>query len=541
MSRSRTAFTLGLILIIASFLRLYHLKTTPPGLYPDEAMDGTNAQETLQTGHFKVYYPENNGREGLFMNMQAVFLKVIGQNEPWVLRLPSAIFGILTVLGMFSLTRELFRYEIPMSTNIRKQPEDSYIRKKFIFRSEHIALLSAFLLATSFWHINFSRISFRAITAPFFLVWAIYFLLLGFNKLARGEKFRYATLFHIIGGIFFGLGFYTYIAYRVMPLLVLFVIIYFWRIANRNGWVKNFLHSAAHFLFFTFIVALPIGWYYLKHPADFLGRTAQVSIFSSPSPIKALAWNTVKTLGMFNVRGDYNWRHNISGAPELFWPVGILFLIGIILGIRSIFATKYEKHTNIRKTENGFCTFVKNLYFVAENKFGFWVLFLWFALALLPVVISNEGIPHALRSILLIPPAIMFAAIGGMWFYEFLSTKIRKPILFSIFYFLFSIIAVQAYYAYFISWAQNPNVPGAFATNYAELGHALNALPNNIPKYVVVKTGGVLVNGIPMPAQTVMFITNTYTKQGQAAKNIHYVLPDEENKIPAGAMKFYLN
>jgi len=251
MSRSRTAFTLGLILIIASFLRLYHLKTTPPGLYPDEAMDGTNAQETLQTGHFKVYYPENNGREGLFMNMQAVFLKVIGQNEPWVLRLPSAIFGILTVLGMFSLTRELFRYEIPMSTNIRKQPEDSYIRKKFIFRSEHIALLSAFLLATSFWHINFSRISFRAITAPFFLVWAIYFLLLGFNKLARGEKFRYATLFHIIGGIFFGLGFYTYIAYRVMPLLVLFVIIYFWRIANRNGWVKNFLHSAAHFLFFV--------------------------------------------------------------------------------------------------------------------------------------------------------------------------------------------------------------------------------------------------------------------------------------------------
>ena len=39
---------------------------------------------------------------------------------------------------------------------------------------------------------------------------------------------------------------------------------------------------------------------------------------------------------MFNVHGDDNWRHNVSGAPELFWPVGILFLLGIILGLYSL-------------------------------------------------------------------------------------------------------------------------------------------------------------------------------------------------------------
>ena len=72
------------------------------------------------------------------------------------------------------------------------------------------------------------------------------------------------------------------------------------------------------------------------------------------------------------------------------------------------------------------------------------------------------------------------------------------------------------------------------------LGRKLNAMPANVPKYVVVDTGGVLVNGIPMPAQTVMFITDTFTSEGQKAKNIHYVLPDQQKNIPAGAETFWV-
>ncbi len=497
MSKSKIALLLAGILIIASFLRLYHLTLTPPGLYPDEAMDGTNAQEALQTGQFKVYYPENNGREGLFMNVQAVFLKVIGQNEPWVLRLPSALFGIGTVLGVYFLAAELFGAEV--------------------------GLLAALLIATNFWHINFSRISFRAITAPFFLVWAMYFLIAGFRKIKNGERFGKATLFHIVGGIFFGLGFYTYIAYRVMPILALFVIISFWRIARRAGWQKNALHTAGHFLFFTFIVALPIGLYYLHNPADFLGRTSQVSIFSAESPIKSFAMNIIKTLGMFNVAGDYNWRHNYSGAPELFLPVGLLFLAGIILGIRSLFRKYRERMPEI-----------------FSEPFSLLFVFLWFALAMLPVVISNEGIPHALRSILLIPPAIILATLGGVAFFHSLKRYLSEYWLKAIMAFAVAMFVSQAYAAYFVSWAKNPNVPGAFAADYVELGHTLNALPPGVPKYIVVKAGGVLVHGIPMPSQTVMFITDTYTQQGQQAKNIHYVLPEDEKNIPAGALTFYI-
>ena len=71
-------------------------------------MNGNNALEALETGDFKIFYPENNGREGLFINIQALSLKVFGA-EPWALRIVSAIFGFLTVLGLYFLARILFK------------------------------------------------------------------------------------------------------------------------------------------------------------------------------------------------------------------------------------------------------------------------------------------------------------------------------------------------------------------------------------------------------------------------------------------------
>ncbi len=497
MTKKKTLYLLCLILIIAGFMRLYHLAVTPPGLYPDEAMNGNNAAQAIQTdppaGGYKIFYPENNGREGLFMNIQALSLKYFGVHEPWVLRLPSAIFGILTVLGVYLLATEMF--------------------------SVPVGLLSSFFIATNFWHINFSRIGFRAIMAPFFLVWAMYFFILALRKLKKhndsgssgnrmlcGLDFK-TSAFAVLGGIFYGLGFYSYISYRITPLLLLLFIPFFAR-------EKMFWKVAGTFLITTFFVALPIGIYFLQHPADFMGRTTQVSVFSSASPLGDLALNTVKTLGMFNFSGDWNWRHNYAGSPELFWPVGILFLIGIVFSVGKI----------IRR----------------ENSFGYWTLFLWSALAMLPVVISDEGIPHALRSILMIPPVIIFAGIGGIAVYDWFKKYFSDYTLRAATAFFAALVIANAYNMYFVLWAGNSNVPGAFAADYVKLGKKLDEMPVSIPKYVVVDAGGVAVNGIPMPSQTVMFITDTFTKEGQAAKNIHYVLPDEEKNIPAGAEIFHI-
>lgn len=502
MSRNQKVILI-LILLLAGFLRFYHLSSTPPGLYPDEAMNGNNALEALHTGDYKVYYPENNGREGLFINLQAGFLNYFKVNEPWVLRVPSAIFGTLTVLGVFFLAKELF--------------------------STEIGLLSSFLLTTSFWHIIFSRIGFRAIMAPLFLVWTVYFLLRAFRANSKFPAWpaRRHIPNSIFAGIFFGLGFYTYIAYRIMPLLLLLFIPFFFR-------EKNFRRICLLFTATTFLVALPIGFYYLNNPADFLGRTSQVSILSSPAPLKDLGMNILKTAGMFNIEGDENWRHNFAGRPELFWPVGVMFLIGLALAIKNIIKNlknKYKKYSlKLKKYPASQDSKILHFYF------SFLILLAWLLLAALPVVISNEGLPHALRAILMIPPVIILAAVGGIALYNFLPKNLSRVAMVII----IVILTAEPFSTYFIKWARNPNTQGAFAVDYVAIGREINKLPRETPKYVVVEAGGVNVRGIPMPAQTVMFITDSFTPDKQHEKNIHYVLPQDKSTIPLDSSVFII-
>ncbi len=471
----KKAILLLSILIIASFLRLYNLAPAdnsggflPPGLYPDEAMNGNNAQEALDTGNFKVFYPENFGREGLFINIQALFINKFG-HQPWALRLPSAIFGILTVLGLYFFTKELFGG-----------------------KNEILALLAAFLLATSFWHINFSRIGFRAITAPFFLTWALYFLIKSINADRRH------ILYALAGGLLYGLGFYSYIAYRATPILILFAGYFILEKSsgkNQKQIVKNFIM----FLIAAFLIALPIGFYFLRHPADFLGRTAGISIFNSQAPLKDLTFNILKTAGMFNVAGDFNWRHNIAGRPLLFWPAGIFFLTGAYFSLKKIFKGKQ--------------------WLSPES-----IVWIWFLIAFLPVVISDEGLPHALRSILMVPPVFILSAIGGLKIYEFLKLKLNLTLLLSVCYLLFSLLIFEAYCNYFITWGQNPNVKNAFAYNDYVIAQHLNSLSKEIPKYVVIKDAqGKIERDTPISLQTILFLTDTFDNKKRKEKNFFYL------------------
>ncbi len=470
------------IIVFASFLRLYHITTTPTGLYPDEAMNGNNAVEIVQTGHFKVFYVEDNGREGLYVNTLVFFIKAFG-NQPWVVRFPAAIAGILTVVGMYFLGAELFGAEI--------------------------GLLAAFLLGACFWHINFSRIGFRAIMAPLALTWTLYSLI----KTFRSSKELRAWIYALLGGVIFAAGFYTYIAYRVTPLFLLLFIPFF----RKN---KNFWKRAAIFIAVAFLVALPIGLYFLHNPSDFFGRTAQISVASAKNPIGEFALNVGKTLAMFNFRGDSNWRQNIAGAPELFLPVSILFLLGIILSACFLLWRKINPQSSDQRIRN--------------SAFGLSLIFLWFILAILPVAASDESIPHALRSILTLPPAIFFAALAGMWAYHKIRDNGFKKTAVTLTFLFIIIVGINAYVSYFITWAKNPNVSWAFNENYVEIGNQINALPPSVQKYVVVTAGGVLARGIPVPAETVMFITNSFTTSTQTAKHIMYLLPNETSTIPAG-------
>ncbi len=518
---SKQLFFLLIILAIASFFRFYNLSginAVPPGLYPDEAMNGNNALEAISTSEYKLFYPENNGREGLYINIQAVFLKIFG-NEPWVLRLPGAIVGVLTVLGV-------------------------YLFGSTLFNNISIGLLSSFFTAISFWHINFSRIGFRAIMAPFFLVWALYLIILAINKnntINKPLAMNHASwILAAFSGLLFGAGFYTYIAYRGLPLLIFIIFLVYWVKNNRR---QDIWEVFKVFGLFTLIALLPMIAYFMQNPQDFFGRTSQISVFNSASPIKDFGVNIIKTIGMFNFSGDHNWRHNFAGNPELYWPVGIMFIFGILYGLWGLIQNLKIKNQNDNlKVKNNISEISSSIL-----HFDFLILISWLIIAAIPVIISNEGIPHALRSILMIPPVFILAGVGAYKLYEISRNKFsgfykrHDEFIKNSFILLSACLIVQTYNYYFLEWGQNPIVKDAFNQNYVDLGISLNSLPQDIIKYVVVNTGGVDVRGIPMPAQTVMFITDTFTIKKQVEKNIHYILPEEEKDIfENNALFFYL-
>ncbi len=492
----RTLVVLVLIVIIATFFRLYNLDTTPPGLYPDEAINGNNAVEALETNTFKVFYPENNGREGLYINIQALSIKLFGA-ESWALRAVSALFGILTVIGLFLLLRKLFSK---------------------IQYADWIAALPAFLLAISFWHINFSRIGFRAIMAPMFLVFALYFLILAFFE----KRNVVQGVWMGIAGIVFGLGMHSYIAYRVTPLLIIIVFIAAWRLFQIP--FKRTAILFALFVITSLISFAPLGIHFLNNPDDFLGRTSQISVFDSPTFLKDIALNTVQTVGMLNVFGDYNWRHNYTGRPQLYWIIGIMFWIGLISEL-VIVSTKKLFTTLIRSPERTFATIMAS---------G------WILIGILPVIISSEGIPHALRAILIIPPIFFFAGMGIWNCFCLLNKRVSKKILIDAGILLGIMLIFSAYATYFWAWGKNINVQEAFSSGYKTIGVDISNISDEFAKYVVVNASGVMVRDIPMPAQSVMFFSDSFVDEHRTEHNIHYILPHEVNKIPPGSIILYL-
>jgi hypothetical protein len=256
---------------------------------------------------------------------------------------------------------------------------------------------------------------------------------------------------------------------------------------------------------------LPLGIYFLKNPHDFIGRAAPISVFSAKNPIKEFFKSLILHLAMFNFYGDPNWRHNFSGSPMLFWPVGILFLIGLIFSIKDLI--------NSLKTKN---------YSLCIINFS---LLSWFFMMLLPGILTFEGIPHSLRVIGVIPVVYIFVALGALKIYRFFekNTKKKKLLIAASILFLIA-MGFSEFDKYFLKWGKNKEVVGAFTERFLKEGEFLTSLPKDIQKYVIVNESGVPVpypDGIPMPAQTMMFVENM--KYGEIQAN--YLLPKDLDRI----------
>ncbi len=403
-------FVLVFIVLLAIFFRYYQIAQMPGGLFPDEAANGLDIN-SMQSGQLQPFYERGNGREALFFYMIWGSVEIFGKG-PWQHHIISALVGVLSVIACFLVTRRLF--------NLNIEDNDESGKKRAI----NIALLSAFLMAVSTWHIVLSRTAFRAILIPLFSALVFYFLIGVFQAKTRKAQLINAFL----AGASFAGGFYTYIAFRVMVGLLFGLLLWplFGAIRESRLFetLKKYFLPAVYFFIAFIIIFFPLGKYFYNNPGSFIGRAGQVSVFN-PSlylvngeqltgkppmgvvlPV-VLEVTKVQIVGFFQ-NGDLNWRSNISGEPMLSALYSPFFGIGLIV-----------------------VSFFMLWYFIAPSKRkGYWQYFLlgsWFWLMLMPVVTTAEGIPHALRSIGVIPPVFIISA----WcLYEFagLIWKFHKKI-----------------------------------------------------------------------------------------------------------------
>src|SRR5258706_2594838 len=77
------------VVALGGALRFYQVGTTPPGLYQDEAYNGLDALDILAGSH-PIYFPANNGREPLFIYLEAAGVAVFWPTPP-ALRFSAAL------------------------------------------------------------------------------------------------------------------------------------------------------------------------------------------------------------------------------------------------------------------------------------------------------------------------------------------------------------------------------------------------------------------------------------------------------------------
>lgn len=452
------------LLLFAFFLRFSHIENIPVGLYPDEAANGVDAVHALERHTFELFYPANFGREGLFINIQAFFVFLIG-NTVTGLKFASILFGTLSVLGIYLLGKELFQ-------------------------RKGAALLGAFMLATSYWAINFSRIGFRAIMTTFILTFSFYFFFRGL----RSHKLRD----FLFSGLIFGLGLHTYIAFRVAPLILIVLLPAL--ILSYEAFIKRFWKHGLIFILGAFITAAPMLYhFFISHPEDFASRSSHISVFSPEINHGNLPATLLKTFSLsllkYNFWGDQNWRHNYPPYPILDPIVGTFFLASFLFLVWQtvmLFGRRIrEGDRDLRLVTN---TFLLGSFFVM----------------LLPEFLTDESLPHALRSIGTQMPVFLMAALSAFWI---LNKALRsqpgaKLALISMLTILMSISATINLTKYFILFPNNVHASGSFNENYRNMARYLLALPNTTHKYVLINEDGNNDRfNLPVHAHPVYFLT----------------------------------
>lgn len=356
----RFVFPLLFIVAAAFFIRVYKVGSIPPAMSWDEVSIGYNAYSILKTGKdehgrfwpLDAFVAYGDYKPPLSIYLTVPFVALFGLNELAV-RLPSVVFGSLTVLMTFFLVKELFKKNI------------------------NLALIASSLLAIAPWHIQLSRAGFEANIALFFVILGVYLVLR-----ARHHPKLFAVCF-----LPFVLAVYTFNSARYFSPFLIFGLLIFCRkevLAQK--------HNVFIGLLVALIALLPIMPHLVSKEARL--RFTEVNIFTDSSVVinannrMAREGNTIVSKILDNRRIGYARSYLLhffdhfeprflfikgDGNPKFsIQDVGQLYLIEALLLVLGMFWL-----------------------FVEFRSVAVLLLF-WIIAAIIPAAVARET-PHALR------------------------------------------------------------------------------------------------------------------------------------------------
>lgn len=397
MSKKLIFIILTAIIILGGALRLWQLGHIPTSPDWDEASLGYDAYSILHTGKDQygqvlpiVLRSFNDYKPALYAYLAIPSIAVFGLNT-FAVRLPSAIFGILSLIAVFYLVKEIF---------------ENYKYKDWL------AIIATFLLAISPWHIQFSRVAFESNVGTALNIFTALFFLKGLKK----------PWLLSVSAIYAGLAIYAYQSERAFtPLFVLTMVLVFWkklRVIN-----KKYLISA---LIIGSIIVLPMISYTFTDKSS-LERLRGTSVFSSQTELLKTDLSKITRdqqnndkLGLlldnrrivfaktilqgYLAHFDLNWlfiegdiaRHHAHG-------MGIMYLFELpllLFGIYSLFTGQFDKRAKL-------------------------FVILWVLLAPIPASVT-VGVPSAVRTLNFLPAIQILTAIGAVSFLVWIFKIKRK-------------------------------------------------------------------------------------------------------------------
>lgn len=365
-----------LIVILGFLIRYLYLNSAPPGLNADEAALGYNAYSLLKTGRDEwgesypiVFKSFSDYKPGLYVYLAIPFVALMGLTETAV-RFPSVVLGTLSILVIYFISKEIF------------------IRRS-------LALISAFMLALSPWHIHYSRGAWETNIATFFISLGV----LGFIKGFKNGKWW------VVSAVSFILSMYAYQSTRlIVPVLIISLGLLYYKRLLRKSVLIAFLIGVILIIPFVTTIFSNSG----------LARFQGVSIFSDIGP-------NLRT----NVsRGEHN---NPSGVlAETFHNKIVAYSLNFSLHYLDHFAPNFLFVTGDELGRNHVpemgqmylfeiltVLFGLFLIFQKDNEIKYKnILLSWLLIAPIAASLTFQT-PHALRAHNMIFPLILISSYGA--------------------------------------------------------------------------------------------------------------------------------